>query len=131
MPKITTVALAGVMAGVVSIGGAVAAYAALGGAQGPGVRAAAVVNADGSVVRSKGVTGVRKLATGRYCIELDSDYDASRSVPVATKRWGAPWNSTVFVNANTTDCGSAERHVFVAGGNDGAGADLPFHVIVP
>ncbi|MFI6927207.1 hypothetical protein ACIBIZ_45240 [Nonomuraea spiralis] len=131
MRKMTTVVLAGLATGVLGMGGAVAAYAALGGAQGPGVRAAAVVNANGSVVRSKGVTGVRKLSTGQYCIELDSDYDAARSVPVATKRWGAPWGSTVFVDADTTACGSADRHVFVAGGNNGANADLPFHVIVP
>ncbi|MFD0884993.1 hypothetical protein ACFQ08_10585, partial [Streptosporangium algeriense] len=99
--------------------------------QGPGVRAAAVVKADGSVVRSKGVTGVRKLATGRYCIELDSDYNAARSVPVATKQWSAPWNATVFVESDTTACGSAERYVLVSGGNNGAAADLAFHVIVP
>ncbi|MFC4015066.1 hypothetical protein ACFOY2_48180 [Nonomuraea purpurea] len=129
--KLTTLAIACALAAGALAAGTAVAYAALGGAQAPSVRAAAVVDADGGVVRSKGVTAVRKIATGQYCIELDADYDAARSVPVATKRWGAPWNSTVFVNANTATCGSAARHVFVAGGNNGAGADVPFHVIVP
>ncbi|NUP18801.1 MAG: hypothetical protein HOZ81_22490, partial [Streptomyces sp.] len=47
--SITALATAGVISAF-----AAPAHADLGGASGPGVRAAAIVNADGSVVRSKG-----------------------------------------------------------------------------
>ncbi|MEV7013557.1 hypothetical protein [Streptosporangium sp. NPDC051022] len=128
--KVTAIALAATL----TVGGlatGAAAYAALGGAQAPYARAAAVVNADGTVVRSKGVTEVRRLGVGRYCLKLDSDIDATKAVPVATKRWGAPWNSSVFVDADASACGAAAHHVFVGAGNNGAGADVAFHVIVP
>ncbi|MEV6982543.1 hypothetical protein AB0M95_14960 [Sphaerisporangium sp. NPDC051017] len=122
-----------VLTSALTIGGVAAgvAYAAIGGAQAPYARAAAVVDANGSVVRSKGVTAVRKINTGQYCIEVDPDIDATKAVPVATKRWGAPWNSTVFVDQQATQCGDSARHIFVGAGNNGAAADIPFNVIVP
>ncbi|MGV9779195.1 hypothetical protein [Streptosporangium sp. NPDC003464] len=128
--KLTTIALASALTGGALCAGA-AAYAAIGGAQAPYARAAAIVNADGTVVRSRGVIDVRKIGTGRYCIQLDADIDATKAVPVATKRWGAPWNASVFVTDDATECGNAARHVFVGTGNGSTGADVPFHVIVP
>ncbi|MFC4014643.1 hypothetical protein ACFOY2_45985 [Nonomuraea purpurea] len=108
------------------------AHADLGGASGPGVRAAAVVNADGTVVRSKGVVGVRRIAVGQYCIRLDSDINAASTVPVATVQWqSAPWDSSIFVRPdNVASCGDA-RDVFVGTGAAAGARDIGFHVIVP
>ncbi|YCK36012.1 hypothetical protein ACNF49_18570 [Actinomadura sp. ATCC 39365] len=110
-----------------------AAYADLGDAQATGARAVAIVNADATVVRSKGVTAVRKLDVGQYCVQLDSDYDASRGVPVANIRWiSVPtWNSGAFVEESGTRCGAGNRHVLVRTSNGSGPADASFSVIVP
>ncbi|MGV9772450.1 hypothetical protein [Streptosporangium sp. NPDC003464] len=103
-----------------------------GGASGPGVRAAAVVNADGSIFRSKGVTTVRKIATGQYCIRLDADVNAATTVPVATVRWtSAPWNSSIFVRPDGVAACGDSRDVFVGTGTATGARDTGFHVIVP
>ncbi|TMR88856.1 hypothetical protein [Nonomuraea basaltis] len=111
---------------------AVPALADLGGASGPGVRAAAIVNANGSVVRSKGVTGVRRIAVGQYCIRLDSDINAATTVPVATPQWAsAPWDSSIFVRPDGgTACGDS-RDVFVGTGTASGARDTGFHVVIP
>jgi hypothetical protein len=109
------------------------AHADLGGASGQGVRAAAIVNADGSVVRSKGVVGVRKIAIGQYCIRLDSDINVATTVPVATVQWvSANWGTSIHVRPdNAASCGDV-RDVFVGTGVAGTGArDTGFHLIVP
>ncbi|GII65606.1 hypothetical protein Skr01_56910 [Sphaerisporangium krabiense] len=109
---------------------ALPALADLGGASAPKIRAAAIVNGDGSVVRSKGVTGVRKIATGQYCIRLDSDINAQATVPVATSQWtSAPWDSSIFVR-HDSNCGDA-RDIFVGTGTASGARDTGFHVIVP
>jgi hypothetical protein len=131
--KITTAAVAAALAiGAALIGAfAIPALADLGGASGPGVRAAAIINADGSVVRSKGIVGVRKIATGQYCIRLDSDINAATTVPVATSQWtSAPWDSSIFVRYDGNSCGDA-RDVFVGTGTASGARDTGFHVIVP
>ncbi|MEU6778581.1 hypothetical protein ABZ912_05210 [Nonomuraea angiospora] len=110
-----------------------AAYADLGDAQAPNARAVAIVNANGTVVRSKGVTGVQKLDVGQYCVQLDSDYDASKAVPVANVRWLTvpTWNSGAFVEEAGTRCGAGNRYVLVRTGNGSGPADASFSVIVP
>ncbi|REE96662.1 hypothetical protein [Thermomonospora umbrina] len=128
--KITAAVAGAALASGALIASAAPALAAIGGAHTPGARAAAVVNADGTVARSTGVTAVRKLATGQYCVQLDPDIDAAKAVPVATKRWGSPWSSTVFVTPNASACGDAARHVFIGSGTPSGAADLGFHLIV-
>lgn len=124
--SITALATAGVISAF-----AAPAHADLGGASGPGVRAAAIVNADGSVVRSKGITGVRKIGTGRYCIRLDSDVNAATTVPVATSQWtSAPWDSSIFVRYDGNACGDP-RDVFVGTGTASGARDTGFHVVIP
>ncbi|MBB2912677.1 hypothetical protein FHS43_003960 [Streptosporangium becharense] len=109
---------------------ALPALADLGGASAPHIRAAAIVNSDGSVVRSKGVTGVRKIATGQYCVRLDSDINARATVPVATSQWtSAPWDSSIFVR-HDDNCND-HRDIFVGTGTAAGARDTGFHVIVP
>ncbi|GAA3218987.1 hypothetical protein [Nonomuraea helvata] len=72
MPSVaftTVIATSALVAGA-ALTVAVPALAAIGGAHTPGARAAAMVNADGTVVRSTGVTSVRKIGVGQYRIEL-------------------------------------------------------------
>ncbi|GAA0972190.1 hypothetical protein GCM10009555_024880 [Acrocarpospora macrocephala] len=105
--------------------------ATIGGAITPHATAAAVVKANGAVVRSTGVTAVRRIATGQYCVYLEPNIDATKTIPVATKMWGAPWSATVLVYSGNTACGTG-RHVFVGTGYTTGGAhDVPFHVVVP
>jgi len=135
MPRIkkTTMAVAVTLTACAGALGAFAvpALADLGGASGPGVRAAAIVNANGSVVRSKGVTAVRKIATGQYCIRLDADINAGTTVPVATPQWtGAPWDSSIFIRHDGNACGDA-RDVFVGTGTAAGARDTGFHVVIP
>ncbi|MCO6003986.1 hypothetical protein NE236_03245 [Actinoallomurus purpureus] len=109
---------------------AVPALAGIGGAHTPGARAAANVNADGTVVRSTGVTNVRKIHTGDYCIDLDPHINAATAVPVATARGGAPWDTIVLVTDNT-GCGDASRTFRVLTGKTSGGyRDAQFHVVV-
>lgn len=109
---------------------AVPALAGLGGAHTPGARAAAHVNADGSVVRSTGVTAVRRIAVGTYCIDLDPHINAATAVPVATPYGGAPWDTIVLVTDNS-GCGDAARTFRVLTGKTSGGyRDAPFHVVV-
>ncbi|GII87687.1 hypothetical protein Ssi03_56770 [Sphaerisporangium siamense] len=108
------------------------AQADLGGATASGVRAVAIITADGHVVRSKGVIGARKIAVGQYCVRLDSDINPASTVPVATAQWSGSWGTSVHVRPdNFAACGDS-RDVFVGIGTAAAGArDTGFHLIVP
>ncbi|MFI6512381.1 hypothetical protein ACIBCT_32655 [Streptosporangium sp. NPDC050855] len=54
----------------------------------PYAQAAAVINADGSINRAKGVRAVTKPAVGQYCVELeDKDLDITKLVPSATLQY--------------------------------------------
>ncbi|GAA4625147.1 hypothetical protein GCM10023196_028200 [Actinoallomurus vinaceus] len=129
--KLTTTAIAAaalVTGAALSV--AVPALAGIGGAHTPGARAAAYVNADGTVVRSTGITNVRQIHTGDYCIDLDHHINAATAVPVATARGGAPWDTIVLVSDNT-GCGDATRTFRVLTGKTSGGfRSAPFHVVV-
>ncbi len=67
------------------MGVAVAAPPGAAKAKAPYAQAAAEVNANGSVNRSKGIESVTKPAVGQYCVELeDKDLDITKLVPTAT-----------------------------------------------
>ncbi|MEU4834782.1 hypothetical protein [Streptosporangium sp. NPDC023615] len=54
----------------------------------PYAQAAAVVNADGSLNRAKGINAVTKPGVGQYCVELeDKDLDITKLVPSATLQY--------------------------------------------
>ncbi|RSN06478.1 hypothetical protein DMB42_24635 [Nonomuraea sp. WAC 01424] len=90
-----------------------------------------MVNADGTVVRSTGVTNVRKIGTGEYCIELDPDINAAKTVPVATPRSPSIWEAAIFIDNNTSKCGDTARNILVATGKTtGNYFDVPFDIVV-
>lgn len=127
----TAIAGAALVAGATLTAGVPAALAAIGGAHTPGARAAAMVNADGTVVRSTGVTSVRKIGTGQYCIALDPDINAAKTVPVATPRSPSDWNAALFIDDHASRCGDPARDILVAtGGTTGGFLDIPFNVVV-
>ena len=95
----------------------------------PYAQAAAVVKADGTVVRSKNVTEVKKVGNGEYRITVDQDIRLDRAVPIATLNRSADWGGEIFVTTKDT---SATDHTFqVLTGDNGSASDQPFHVIVP
>ncbi|MEU6794131.1 hypothetical protein ABZ907_20740 [Nonomuraea wenchangensis] len=127
----TTIVTVSALAAGVALSAAIPALAAIGGAHTPGARAAAMVNADGTVVRSAGVTNVRKIGTGEYCIELDPDINATKVVPVATPRSPSVWEAAIFIDNNTSRCGDIARNILVATGKTtGNYFDVPFNIVV-
>ncbi len=132
--KNTTIAIAIAIAGAALAGAgltaAITALAAIGGARAPCARAAAIVNADGSVLRSTGIVAVRRVSEGNYCIDLDDDINAAKAVPVATPRAGAPWDTIVLVE-DSTMCGDTTKSFRVATGKTSGGfRNAQFHVVV-
>ncbi|GGQ32157.1 hypothetical protein [Streptosporangium pseudovulgare] len=132
MRKTTAVMLASALAASAAIGASVAYAAAIGGAQAPYARAAALVKPDGTVVRSKGITGVRKTGTGHYCVAVDPAIDITKSTPVATLNTYSPgsWEARVFVNPEQPNGWCQAQEIFVYGNSSGA-ADIGFDLIVP
>jgi hypothetical protein len=134
MRKLTAVMLASAItasAASAAIGASVAYAAALGGAQAPYARAAAVVTIDGTVLRSKGVTGVRKRAGGGFCVAVDPAIDVTKSVPIATQYAGTHWRSDLFISAERPGyCGNTNE-IFVYGAVDNGSKDIGFHLVVP
>ncbi|WP_433170958.1 hypothetical protein [Actinoallomurus sp. CA-150999] len=127
----TTVVAGSALVAGVALSAAIPALAAIGGAHTPGARAAATVNADGTVVRSTGVTSVRKISTGEYCIELDPDINAAKTVPVATPRSPSIWEAALFIDDRASKCGDTARNILVATGKTTGGFhDVPFNIVV-
>ena len=127
----TTVITASALVAGAALSAAIPALAAIGGAHTPGARAAAMVEANGTVVRSTGVTSVRKIGTGEYCIELDPDINAAKTVPVATPRSPSDWQAALFIDDRASKCGDPARHVLVAAGRTSGGfSDIPFDIVV-
>ncbi|MEV0238195.1 hypothetical protein [Nonomuraea sp. NPDC050786] len=127
---ITTVTASALAAGA-ALWVAIPALAAIGGAHTPGARAAAMVNADGTVERSTGVTAVRKINAGQYCIELDPDINAAKTVPVVSKLWNGTGTDIYISSYN--GCGDTARNIFVITTRPapaGGFADAPFNIVV-
>lgn len=111
---------------------AVPGIAAAADSYAPYARATAIVNADGTIVRSSGVEAVTKIATGQYCVRLDPRINATEAVPVASLSGGADWSAIIHVATTASACGDAARHVLLyTGRSTGGYADQPFRVIVP
>ena len=84
----------------------------------------AVVEADGTVVRSKGVTDHKKIDSGRY--EIDFNRNISECAYTVTLSMGASGQTTTqegFGGPRSTDV--------ITGNSAGtANEDMPFHLVV-
>ncbi|TDD12665.1 hypothetical protein [Nonomuraea diastatica] len=95
----------------------------------PYAQAAVSVDKDGTAVRSKNVTDVKRVATGKYLITVDPQIDAGRSVPQATIHRTGNWGSEIYVGSETD---ANDTNVFLVWtGVNAAASDQPFHFIVP
>ncbi|MFI1682993.1 hypothetical protein [Streptomyces sp. NPDC020607] len=96
----------------------------------PYTQAAAAVGKDGTnVQRTNTVASTSRVGAGRYCVELVSDIDAAKAVPVATLSNAADWGSEVRVSRNHSSCPA--NSIRVTTGTNGAAADQPFYLVVP
>ncbi|MFE9743130.1 hypothetical protein [Streptomyces sp. NPDC006477] len=124
----------GVYAGVAGASAAPAAKAAAPGARAaaPYAQAAAVVNADGSINRSKGISSVTKPAVGKYCVELeDKDLDLTKLVPVATLQYTSFEYGIRISYWPHPDCGGRADTIHVITGMPNRWVDQAFGIVVP
>lgn len=98
----------------------------------PYAQAAAVINSDGSVNRSKGIAAVTKPSTGNYCVELeDKDLDITKLVPSATlQRKTFDYDVQISMWPDPT-CGSRTDTFLVLTGRPGAFGDAAFSIVIP
>ncbi|MFF0967907.1 hypothetical protein ACWDQO_16715 [Streptomyces sp. NPDC003703] len=95
----------------------------------PYAQVAAVVNKDGTVVRSKGVVEIKRTGAGRYSITVSDDIALDKSVPIVSLRQDADWGSEIYTRVpNGAD---VDLTFSVLTGVNGTATDEPFHVIVP
>jgi hypothetical protein len=92
----------------------------------PYAQAAAVIKADGTLLRAHGVQQVIVKASGHYWIKVGSTVRLDRSVPVAACSPGAPWGSSALVDVLTT-----EGVIRVLTGTTNGPVNAPFHLVVP
>ncbi|MFF1344047.1 hypothetical protein ACFVYT_40580 [Streptomyces sp. NPDC058290] len=92
----------------------------------PYAQAAAVVKADGTILRAHGIQQVIPKGSGNYWIKVDSTVRLDRSVPVATPSPGAPWGSGALIEVL-----SAEGMIRVLIQTINGGNNAPFHLVVP
>ena len=129
-----TLVTGGVYAGVAGASAAPAAKAAAPGAKvtAPYAQAAAVINADGSINRSKGISNVTKPAVGKYCVELeDKDLDLTKLVPVATLQYTSFEYGIRISYWPHPDCGTRADTVHVITGMPNKWEDRAFGIVVP
>ncbi|MEU7068145.1 hypothetical protein [Streptomyces sp. NPDC046161] len=92
----------------------------------PYAQAAAVVNGDGTVVRSQGVVNVTRTMKGEYTVEVEPSIDMANAVPIAIMRADGKGMATfcVYTDNSTTfrlTCRDPNHQA----------QDSAFHVIVP
>nr|WSX53993.1 hypothetical protein OG409_36795 [Streptomyces sp. NBC_00974] len=127
----TSVAL-GLLAGGTWAGTAVAAPPGSAKVTAPYAQAAAVVNSNGSVNRSKGIEAVTKPATGHYCVELeDKDLDIRKLVPNATLQYNSFEYDVRISMWPHPSCGTRTDTFLVITGKPGVYEDASFSIVVP
>ncbi|MFG2233569.1 hypothetical protein ACGFNX_26855 [Streptomyces sp. NPDC048723] len=127
----TSVAL-GLLAGGTWAGTAVAAPPGSAKVTAPYAQAAAVVNANGSVNRSKGIEAVTKPAAGHYCVELeDKDLDIRKLVPNATLQYISFEYDIRISMWPHPSCGTRTDTFLVITGKPGVYEDASFSIVVP
>ncbi|MFE9680876.1 hypothetical protein [Streptomyces sp. NPDC006285] len=93
----------------------------------PCARAAAQVDRNGTLARTKNVTGVRKVATGDYDVTVSADIDVTTAMCQVTADRGAHWGTEVYVGATSS---TTPNVVKVLTSVKGSSSDEPFHLAV-
>jgi len=104
-------------------------------------RAYATVLPAGTLVaaNTKNVTGVTRVSTGIYCLDLDSSVDATKTSPVATLNANPGFisNGEIYVETDPVSCTAAQEEVVtrqqsVSGGVlNTANTDSGFTIVIP
>ncbi|MCX4825706.1 hypothetical protein OG883_38875 [Streptomyces sp. NBC_01142] len=110
------------------------AWAVAGSVTAPYAQASALVNADGSLDRSKGIKAVtRAPAAGRFCVQLeDSRLNVAELTPVATLTTGGYPGQIYIEPGLNPQCGNRPDTILVVTTNWQNGGDYkPFFLLVP
>lgn len=98
----------------------------------PYAQAAAVINSDGSINRSKGISNVTKPGVGKYCVELeDKSLDLTKLVPVATLQYTSFEYGIRISYWPHPDCGTRADTIHVITGMPNKWVDQAFGIVVP
>jgi hypothetical protein len=92
----------------------------------PYAQAAAVVNGDGTVVRSHGVVNVTRQGKGSYTVEVDPSIDMANAVPIAVMRSDGTGMAIFNVHTDNSNTFQLTCHT-----PQHTTQDAAFHVIVP
>ncbi|MGW3167891.1 hypothetical protein ACWC9Q_34875 [Streptomyces sp. NPDC001142] len=113
--------------------GGVAVAAAPGGANAGHTQAAAIINADTSIVRSKGITSVTSPYAGRFCVRLDPvGLNVNEIIPIATLTTGG-YPGQIYVHPGaTSECGNrADTLLVVTTNSRDEPENKQFSLIIP
>ncbi|MEU7856060.1 hypothetical protein [Nonomuraea sp. NPDC049141] len=125
-------AAAGLVVAVAGAGAAAATIAMPTKVTAPYAQAAAVVNADGSINRAKGIAAVTKPATGRYCVELaNKELDVTRLVPSATLQYTSFEYGIRVSMWPDPACGTRTDTFLVITGKPNVWEDRAFSIVIP
>ena len=117
--------------------GTTGAQRAVGGAGAPNARIAAFVQAGGSVVRSKGITGVSHPSAGVYCVDpKDPAFAVNKIVPTLSVDWSTSLGDALMAQWRSAGigCPSGQIAVLTFDGEDGSfdlSDSVSFTIIVP
>lgn len=91
-----------------------------------------LVNSDGSINRSKGISSVTKPTVGKYCVELeDKDLDLTKLVPVGTLQYSSFECGIRISYWPHPDCGGRADTIHVITGMPNKWVDQAFGIVVP
>lgn len=117
---------------------AAAASKALGGTNATYARIAALINPNGSVVRSKGVAAVTHPRTGEYCIKPNFAVSVPRLVPSVSVDWSNSIGNGNFVQYRSSGIGCPAGYIDVltfsfnpANGTFAQANNTAFTIVVP
>ena len=103
----------------------------------PNSRIAAFVQAGGTVVRSKNITGVSHPSTGVYCIDpAASPFDVNKAIPSLSVDWSTSLGDALMAQWRSAGigCPSGQFAVLTFDGEDGSfdlSNGVSFTFIVP
>ena len=111
---------------------------AVGGAVAPYVRVAALIDAGGAVVRSKGVYSVQRISTGVYCVRVANGINPSNSIAtVSVDYFYSNFDeATVQTASASSGCPAGQFGVYTFGDPDHDGNytfnnGVGFSIVVP
>ena len=110
---------------------------AIGGAKVDNLRIGAVVQAGGTVVRSKGITGVSHPSTGLYCVDpAGAAFNVNTAVPTLSVDWSTSLGDALMAHWRSAGigCPAGQFAILTFDGEDGSfdlSDSVSFTILVP